>query len=452
VRRPRGGSAALGLFALLFGGCSKGPGLTSAQRAELATYVSDASPTGLTALDIDMESKARLLGYKLTPQQAQYPAGTRVTVTLVWQCEQALGPHWLLFTHLLGPGGETIENLDRSGPLRHLEGVEGQPLAPSRWEPGKVYRDELTFTIPASPPPSLTLVAGIHDGKARLRGRGRHASRDDRARIVRLETGEKDLRLLLKEVTVAKLSEAPNLVLPTIDGRLDDAAWQNAARVGPFVDVGSGRENPGLPVQGSARLLWDDRFLYVGMQVRDAKVRGGFSKDMHDPHLWERDTVELMIDPDGDGDNKDYYEIQVNPQNLAFDTQYDDYNSPNGNGKGPFGHEEWSAGLTSAVVVHGTLDDDSDVDQGYTVEMKIPWASFTKAKAAPPVPGTSWRMNFYAMQNNGGVAWSPILGMGNFHRASRFGVVRWVMPGSAPVASSEASAEPAPSARAGSTP
>ena len=27
-------------------------------------------------------------------------------------------------------------------------------------------------------------------------------------------------------------------------------------------------------------------------------------------------------------------------------------------------------------------------------------------------------MNFYAMENNGGTAWSPILGQGNFHKAS----------------------------------
>ncbi len=79
-----------------------------------------------------------------------------------------------------------------------------------------------------------------------------------------------------------------------------------------------------------------------------------------------------MIDPDGDGDNKDYYELQVNPQNLVFDTQYDGYNSPNGNGRGPFGHEEWSANLESAIVLHGTIDDDSDTDRGYTVEAKIP--------------------------------------------------------------------------------
>jgi hypothetical protein len=60
--------------------------------------------------------------------------------------------------------------------------------------------------------------------------------------------------------------------------------------------------------------------------------------------------------------------------------------------------------------------------------MAIPWASLTKAKRTPPRPDDTWRMNFYAMQNNGGVAWSPILGQGNFHKASRFGRVRFMGP------------------------
>jgi hypothetical protein len=233
----------------------------------------------------------------------------------------------------------------------------------------------------------------------------------------------KDPRAVIKELAVGRLPAGAEL---TIDGRLDEGAWAKAASTGPFVDVGSGREVPGAATLGTARLLWDDRFLYVGFEVTDKKVHGGWPAGAKDPHLWEKDTVELMIDPDGDGDNKDYYEVQINPQNLVFDTQYDDYNSPNGNGRGPFGHEEWSAGLTSAVQVHGTLDDDSDVDQGYTVEAKLPWASFGKAQKTPPAPGSTWRMNFYAMKNNGGTAWSPILGAGNFHRASRFGRVRWV--------------------------
>jgi len=271
----------------------------------------------------------------------------------------------------------------------------------------------------------LFLVSGCKrdPGTSAAESTGRGADGKSKLRIVSPSRSERDASLSLKEVTVKKLPAGASI---KIDGRLDDAPWSSAALSGPFVDVGSGRQNPSLPVQGDARLLWDEQFLYVGFEVRDQKVRGGFPKDAKDPHLWERDTVEIMIDPDGDGDNKDYYEIQVNPQNLVFDTQYDDYNFPNGNGRGPFGHEEWSAGLTSAVEVHGTLDDDSDVDQGYTVELQVPWASFTKAKASPPSSGDSWRMNFYAMQDNGGVGWSPILGKGNFHRASRFGVVHWI--------------------------
>jgi hypothetical protein len=235
-----------------------------------------------------------------------------------------------------------------------------------------------------------------------------------------------DERRAIREISAKTLPAGESIA---IDGELSESAWSSAATTGPFVHVGSGATDPRSPVQGSARILWDERFLYVGFEVKDASIRGGFPADAKDPHLWERDTVEIMIDPDGDGDNKDYYEIQVNPQNLVFDTQYDDYNKPNGNGRGPFGHEEWSAGLESAVKLSGTLDDDADKDKGYAVEVKIPWASLGKAQKSPPEPGSTWRMNFYAMQNNGGVAWSPILGMGNFHRASRFGRVKWVSGG-----------------------
>ncbi|WP_437967211.1 carbohydrate-binding family 9-like protein [Sorangium sp. So ce260] len=258
--------------------------------------------------------------------------------------------------------------------------------------------------------------------------------------------GQKRQPAAVKELAARKL--APGAAV-TIDGRLDEPAWQAAARTGPFVNVGTGREDRSLPTQGEARLLWDDAFLYVGFDVVDTTITGGFPQDARDPHLWERDTVEVMIDPDGDGDNKDYYEIQISPQNLVFDSQFDDYNAPRGGVSGPFGHQAWSAGLTSAVELRGTLDDGSDEDRGYVVEAKIPWRSFAKARSAPPAPGDAWRMNFYAMQNNGGAAWSPILGEGNFHRARRFGRVRFVGPGGEAGASGASAAAPAGAGDAG---
>lgn len=211
----------------------------------------------------------------------------------------------------------------------------------------------------------------------------------------------------------------------SIDGVLGEAAWSGAADTGPFVDVARGGPAPPDGVRGRARVLYDDSYLYVGMQVIDAKIRGGFPAGAEDPHLWERDTTEIMIDPDGDGDNRDYYEIQISPQNLVFDSRFDAYNAPRGGPGGPFGHQEWRAALTSAVHLDGTIDDDTDRDQGYVVELKIPWTAFDKARVVPPHPGDEWRVNFYAMQDNGGTAWSPIHGQGNFHKASRFGRLRF---------------------------
>ncbi len=172
-------------------------------------------------------------------------------------------------------------------------------------------------------------------------------------------------------------------------------------------------------MQGEARLFYSDAGLYIGFDVKDANVVGGFPKDAVDPHLWERDTVEIMTKPDDDGTNKDYFEIQINPQNLVFDSRFDDYNQPRGGPAGPFGHQDYKATLQSAVVVHGTIDDSSDTDQGYTVEAFIDFHSFAiPSKKEETFRGRTVRMNFYAMKNNGGVGWSPILGEGNFPQPS----------------------------------
>ncbi|WP_437832652.1 carbohydrate-binding family 9-like protein [Sorangium sp. So ce1153] len=327
-------------------------------------------------------------------------------------------------------------------------GVAGAALAASCSRGGGAEQEAAPAGSAGRAPAPLTSVA-------RARARGADAGQAG------ADAGQARQVAAVKELAVRRL--APGAAI-AIDGRLDEPAWQAAARTGPFVNVGTGREDRSLPTQGEARLLWDEAFLYVGFDVSDGTITGGFPQGARDPHLWERDTVEVMIDPDGDGDNKDYYEIQISPQNLVFDSQFDDYNAPRGGASGPFGHQEWSAGLASAVELRGTIDDDSDEDRGYVVEAKIPWSSFAKARSAPPSPGDAWRMNFYAMQNNGGAAWSPILGQGNFHRARRFGRVRFVGPdgemggagapasnvGSAPVPSP--SAPPAATSAAGAKP
>jgi hypothetical protein len=427
-------------------------GTSSSELEKLKPYILEQAPSDMTSkLDINFENKVRLIGYKIEPVGTAAP-GTDVKLTMFWKVDDKLDDGWSLFTHVVDSNNERILNIDNVGPLREVK-ESHQVLWPSAWEKGKIYADEQSFRVPDDVKTAdIAITTGIWKGDARLKVVSGPADADNRGIVVRLKTGAENKpspHTELPQMRVMKLAKNTKI---NIDGKLEDEAWKTAASSRPFVDVGTGNPNTAFPVNGSVKLAWDDANIYLAFQVEDPDIIGGWPKDAKDPHLWEKDTVEIMLDPDGDGDNNDYYEIQVNPQNLVFDTQYDRYNEPKTEPNGPFGHQDWSAKLKSAVVIDGTLDKPGDKDKGYTVEMAIPWASFAKAKNHPPKAGDEWRMNFYAMQNNSGVAWSPILGQGNFHKASRFGRVVWATADAPVAAASGAPAAPAPVAAGSAAP
>jgi len=406
-------------------------------RDRLKGSILDAVPADAKKVDINFENKVHVVGYKVEPELA--PAGTVVKVVTYWRCDDPVEEGWQLFTHIQHEGHEKPDNLDTNGPLRELKGNH-QVLGPDRWERAKIYADEQTFTMPADlRGPDTIVYMGIWKGDARLRIVSGPSDGDNRAIITKVKTGvaprvEEKKRGAndLPTLSPVKLATGEKIV---IDGKGDEPFWGAAASTGPFVDVGTGRSAASYPVTGSAKVAWDADNMYVLIEVKDPDVLGFFTdktaqpKDWTvtgQPMTWNHDAAEIMIDPDGDGDNKDYYELQINPANKVFKTQFDGYNTPKTEPLGPFGHEDWDPKMKSAVVVKGTIDKPGDRDEGYTVEAAIPWAAFEKgAKNRPPKPGDTWRMNFYAMENNGGTAWSPILGQGNFHRATRFGKVTW---------------------------
>jgi len=423
---------------------------TQAESERLKEFVLSEAPSDLGApLNVNFEDKVTLLGARIEPAGA-VRVGQKLKFTLYWKVLQKLPAGWKLFTHIADASGARLLNIDNVGPLRELRGGK-QALGPSDWEVGKVYADEQTFTVPGkAKTDTIQILTGIFSKHVRLEiTSGPHDS-TRRAIVASLPVsgGHPGKNAHIPTLNVEKLE--PNTAIK-LDGKLDEPAWKTAASTGPLVDVRTGEPNQALPVNGDVKVLWSDAGIYVGFSVADTDIIGGFKKGDQDPHLWTRDTIEMMVDPDGDGDNKDYYEIQINPQNLVFDSQFDAYNEPKTEPDGPFGHQEWSANLKSAVALDGTVDKSTDEDRGYTVEAMIPWKSFSKAKTLPPELGSSWRVNFYAMKNNGGVAWSPILGQGNFHKATRFGRIVWTKKG-APEAASSAAApvhSGAPSGSAG---
>jgi Carbohydrate family 9 binding domain-like len=213
------------------------------------------------------------------------------------------------------------------------------------------------------------------------------------------------------------------LAAPTIDGKLDDAAWESATTLGPFVDPGQGNEDMSALAGAWAKVGWDDKALYFAFFVRDTSPMAPFDKSETDPHLWEKSSaIEVMLQPGNPGDNRDYYEMQYDTKGAAFDTHWDDYNDPiveAPTGK-VFGHQEWSSKADRAAFV--------EQDRYYTLEVAIPWTSFVKGRTAiPPKAGDVWRLNLYAFRDSQRVsnAWSPIKGQGNFHKSSRWGTIQF---------------------------
>jgi hypothetical protein len=207
---------------------------------------------------------------------------------------------------------------------------------------------------------------------------------------------------------------------PRLDGSLDDPAWAVAKASGPFVET---RKGGVAGIRAFAKLLWDAQHLYVGVDVNDALLRASDRK--HDAHLWKQDCVELMLDPDGDG--KDYFEIQLSPRGVVFDTRYDARRVPK-----PFGHLDWDSRIRVGVLPRGEIDD-RGADAGYAVEAAIPWHAFSLdgKPVRPPAIGDEWRANLYVMDlgatRQQAAAWSA-LGIGDFHVPSRFGILAFEGP------------------------
>jgi hypothetical protein len=139
-------------------------------------------------------------------------------------------------------------------------------------------------------------------------------------------------------------------------------------------------------------MLWDSTYFYV-------------AAEMEEPHVWatltSRDAViyydndfEVFIDPDSD--THEYYELEIN----AFGTEWDLFLVKPYRDGGPALNAWDIQGLQTAVFVDGTLNDPSDTDHGWSVEIAIPWAVLAEAanRDVPPNGGDQWRVNFSRVQ------------------------------------------------------
>ena len=173
----------------------------------------------------------------------------------------------------------------------------------------------------------------------------------------------------------------------SIDGRLNEQAWKKAPWTSSFVDI-EGDKKP-LPLQETrAKMLWDDEYLYIGAQIEEEHIWA--YQDKKDQIVYLENDFEVFIDPDGDTEN--YYELEINAINNTFDLFL-----PKTYRKGGRAQIKWDiAGLKSAVSVEGTVNDASDKDKRWFVEIAIPFKALSTDDVPPLIPqhGSEWRINF----------------------------------------------------------
>jgi hypothetical protein len=172
-----------------------------------------------------------------------------------------------------------------------------------------------------------------------------------------------------------------------IDGKLDEKAWQDAPWTEAFVDI-EGDLKPRPRLQTRAKMLWDDRYFYVAAHLEEPHVWGTLTK--HDSVIFQDNDFEIFIDPDGD--NHEYYEIEIN----ALNTEWDLFLKKPYRDGGPAINEWEIPGLRTAVHIDGTLNDPSDTDRSWSVEFAIPWKVMAEYshRPAPPRDGDQWHVNF----------------------------------------------------------
>jgi hypothetical protein len=170
-----------------------------------------------------------------------------------------------------------------------------------------------------------------------------------------------------------------------IDGEAKESSWNKVLWSDDFMDI-EGIDTPKFRTR--LKMMYDDTNLY-------------FYAELEDPHVWatlkKRDTVifhnkdfEIFIDPDGD--THPYYEYEINALNTVWDLMI---TKPYRDGGKVFTNWDFK-NAKSAIHINGTLNNPSDIDKMWSVEIAIPWkAIYETYDDRSHVPqGKTWRINF----------------------------------------------------------
>lgn len=207
-----------------------------------------------------------------------------------------------------------------------------------------------------------------------------------------------------------------------VDGKLDDASWRRTKPTTRFVFPWP--DQPGEKQKTTAQLVWDDEALYVAYTCRDTDVTAVHTN--RDDPTYEDDCVEIFLNPAPEK-TVFYYGFEMNCRAVMYDyfmcwplcilNHFD------------------CRGCKIATNIRGTLNDSTDTDVGWTLELKIPFANFAALHKGPPKDGERWRMQLNRWDGKDRRALSEWTPSGkpepDPHRPAAFGILHFIIEGGA---------------------
>jgi hypothetical protein len=163
-----------------------------------------------------------------------------------------------------------------------------------------------------------------------------------------------------------------------IDGKLEEWEAADTMRLDDPVESLD-------PDQVKIYTLWDEKYLYIAYQVDDRYLVGHQTERDHRA-LYKDDMIEVLLDPRKDATDLWLEDDIVYHINVLGQVK-DDRGNPEG-----ISDATWQSEALFAVIYDGTLNDSTDLDRGFCVELAVPWDEIGMVPSA----GMSLGINFAA--------------------------------------------------------
>ncbi len=160
-----------------------------------------------------------------------------------------------------------------------------------------------------------------------------------------------------------------------IDGKFNE--WKSAGLIN-LEDKSKKTGNKAV-----VRTLWDEQNLYIAFEVKDANLQA-MQTSLDHPQLWLDDMIEFLIDTRNDKDSCWNIDDVIYHINL-YGQKKDDRGSPD-----CITNPKWNGNARYVIKMFGTLNDTTDTDSGFNMEISISW----KELELKPYPGLQIGVDF----------------------------------------------------------